>query len=91
MPKCLAVFWAIKGPLPPARLLIMRFTWILSFIASLTIYTVSSIISGSSTKMSLFHYVLSPDLVTFTLGRRLADPEVIEISERPNRLSYTFQ
>ena len=41
--------------------------------------------------MSLFYYVPSPDLVTFTLGRALADPEVIEISERPNRLSYTFQ
>ena len=31
------------------------------------------------------------DLVAFTLGRALADPEVIEISERPNRLSYGFQ
>jgi len=31
------------------------------------------------------------DLVAFTLGRALADPEVIEISERPNRLSYCFQ
>jgi hypothetical protein len=31
------------------------------------------------------------DLVAFTLGRALADPEVIEISERQNRLSYSFQ
>jgi hypothetical protein len=31
------------------------------------------------------------DWVAFTLGRALADPEVIEISERPNRLSYCFQ
>jgi hypothetical protein len=29
--------------------------------------------------------------VAFTLGRALADPEVIEISERQNRLSYGFQ
>jgi hypothetical protein len=29
--------------------------------------------------------------LAFTLGRALADPEVIEISERPNRLSYSFQ
>jgi len=31
------------------------------------------------------------DLVAFTPGRALADPECIEISERPNCLSYPFQ
>jgi hypothetical protein len=30
-------------------------------------------------------------LLAFPFGRALADPEVIEISERPNRLSYSFQ
>ena len=34
------------GALPPARFLITRFTWILSFIVSFTILTVSSTISG---------------------------------------------
>jgi hypothetical protein len=37
-----------QGALPPARLLIMRKTWNLSFMASLTIFPVSSIISESS-------------------------------------------
>ena len=43
-----AIFWAIRGALPPARLLMMRLTWTLSFVASFTIFAVSSIISGSS-------------------------------------------
>jgi hypothetical protein len=43
-----AIFWAISGALPPARLLMRRLTWTLSFMASFTIFAVSSIISGSS-------------------------------------------
>ena len=30
-----AIFWRIRGALPPVRLLMIRFTWILSFIALL--------------------------------------------------------
>jgi hypothetical protein len=33
----LAIFSAIMGALPPARLLMMRFTWTLSFMSSFTI------------------------------------------------------
>ena len=43
-----AIFSAIRGALPPARLLMIRFTLSLSFRAAFTILAVSSIISGSS-------------------------------------------
>lgn len=37
-----------EGALPPARVLMIRFTWTLSLTASFTIFSVSSIISGPS-------------------------------------------